>query len=220
MAWPISQNIVVLRKKIAMIRSFAFLLLLIASNTLTAQSYDRSYLHHDLMISYGLPSTDLFLNISSSMLDDRFPDKRYIRDNYSGSGIISLTYRKVSKSEMFFWGGSASYNQTKGDLYNVGSLEGEIKRNFLTVAIEGQYRYQNLKKVQLYSGVGIGYSIGNETLTASVGSGKQSSSGSINRFAWQINVIGMRLGNNIGGFIELGYGYKGIINAGLSIQLY
>lgn len=172
------------------------------------------------MLSYGLPTTDLFMDINSTMLDDKFPDRRYTRDNYGGSGIITVTYRRVSKNEFMFWGISAGYNQTKGDIYNVGQLEGELKRSFITVAIEGQYRYQNMKKLQLYSGLGIGYTFGSETLNPPVDSGKTSSSGSINRIAWQINAIGIRIGNSVAGFIEFGYGYKGIVNAGLSVQLY
>lgn len=172
------------------------------------------------MIGYGLPATDMFMDINSTMLDEKFPDKRYIRDNYKGSGIISFTYRHVSKNELMFWGINMDYNRTSGDIYNVGQLEGELKRSFITVAIEGQYRYQNMKKVQLYSGAGIGYSFGNETLTPPVDSSKPNSSGSINRIAWQINAIGIRIGNSIAGFVEFGYGYKGIINAGLSVQLY
>ncbi len=37
-------------------------------------------------------------------------------------------------------------------------------------------------------------------------------------FAYQINLIGLRIGNNrIGGFVEAGFGYKGFITAGLSL---
>ncbi len=203
-----------------MIKSLVFLLIFISCTGLFGQSYDRSYLHHDIMVSYGLPATDMFQDINSSMLDDKFPDMRYTRDNYRGSGIISLTYRHVSKNEYMFWGIGASYNQTVSDIYNVGQLEGELKRSFITIAIEGHYRYQNMKKIQLYSGIGIGYTFGNETLVPTTHSGNASSSGSINQFAWQINAIGIRIGNSIAGFAEFGYGYKGIINVGLSIQLY
>ncbi len=203
-----------------MIRTILLLFVLMLGMSIYGQSYDRSYLHHDFMISYGLPATDMFQNLSSNMLDDKYPDKRYIRDNYKGSGIISLTYRHVSKSEMFFWGVAAGYNSTQGDVYYLGSNDGELKRNFISVAFEGQYRYQNLKKVQLYSGLGIGYSFGKEKLTNPTESGSQSTSGTINRIAYQINVMGIRIGDNIGGFVELGYGYKGIVNVGLSIQLY
>ena len=203
-----------------MSRALIIILSVVINLSLFSQSYDRSYLHHDIMLSYGLPSTDMFQDINSTMLDDKFPDMRYIRDNYSGSGIVSLTYRHITKNEMMFWGITAGYNQTKGDIYNVGQLEGELKRSFITVAVEGQYRYQNMKKIQLYSGLGIGYTFGNEILNPPTDSGNESSSGSINQFAWQINAIGMRIGNSIAGFIEFGYGYKGIVNAGLSIQLY
>lgn len=202
-------------------RRFLFLIgILILTSISFSQSFDRSYLRNDIMISYGVPSVDMFQDINSSMLDDIFPDGRYVRDNYGGSGIASLTYRRVSKSEMFFWGFTAGYNTTKGEIYYLGTGEGELKRSFITAAFEGHYRYQNLKKVQLYSGFGIGYTIGNETLTPPPESGKQSSKGSINRIAYQINAIGIRIGSNIGGFLELGYGYKGIINAGFSVQLY
>ncbi|MFK5857565.1 MAG: hypothetical protein QM503_15660 [Bacteroidota bacterium] len=203
-----------------MIRIFAIVLLITLSGSIYSQSYDRSYLHHDIMISYGVPSTDMFNNINTTMLDENFPDQRYIRDNYSGSGIICLTYRYVSENEMMFFGLSGTYNQTKGDIYNVGQLEGELNRNFFTLAIEGHYRYQNMNKVQLYSGLGIGYTFGSETLKPPIESGKTTTSGTINSFAWQVNVIGIRVGNSIAGFAEFGYGYKGIVNVGLSIQLY
>ena len=203
-----------------MFRALVFLVLITFSSSAYSQSYDRSYLHHDLMISYGMPSTDMFKDINSTMLDDMFPDKRYIRDNYGGSGIINFAYRYVSENEMMFFGLGGSYNQTHGEIYNVGQLEGELKRSFFTLAIEGHYRYQNMNKVQLYSGLGIGYTFGNETLTPTPESGKPSSSGSINSIAWQVNVIGIRVGNSIAGFAEFGYGYKGIVNVGLSVQIY
>ena len=203
-----------------MTKVLVIILSLIVNISLFSQSYDRSYLHHDIMLGYGLPATDIFQNINSTMLDDKFPDMRYIRDNYSGSGIICFTYRHITKNEIMFWGMTVGYNQTKGDIYNVGQLEGELKRSFITVAIEGQYRYQNMKKIQLYSGLGIGYTFGSEILNPPADSGNESSSGSINQFAWQINAIGMRIGNSIAGFIEFGYGYKGIVNAGISVQLY
>ncbi len=203
-----------------MIRVFALVIFFIGSYTIYGQSYEKSYLHHDFMISYGLPSTDIFQKTSSSMLDEKFPDRRYIRDNYSGTGIIILTYRYVSENEMLFLGISGSYNKTVGDIYNVGQLEGELNRNFITLAIEGQYRYQNMNKVHLYSGIGIGYTFGNETLNPPTDSGKETSTGNINSIAWQINALGIRVGKSIAGFAEFGYGYKGIVNIGLSIQLY
>ncbi|MBC8320455.1 MAG: hypothetical protein H8E34_07020 [Bacteroidetes bacterium] len=203
-----------------MSRTLIYFLLFIVTNNLVSQTYDRSYLHHDIMASYGLPATDLFVDINSTMLNEKFPDRRYVRDNYRGSGVVSVSYRRVSKNELMLWGISAAYCQTTGDIYNVGHYEGELNRRFITIAVDGQYRYQNMNKIQLYSGLGIGYSFGSETLNPLSNSGSPSVSGSINRIAWQINAIGVRIGDSIAGTVEFGYGYKGIVNVGLSIQLY
>jgi len=203
-----------------MIKNILFIVLTITSVNLFSQSFDRSYLHHDLMINYGMATPDLFNKTSSSMLDEKFPDERYIRDNYSGSGIFGLSYRNVLQNEMILLGISANYNKTKCEIYNVGQYEGVLNRTFFTVAVDVQYRYQNMQKVQIYSGVGIGYTFGNETFTPESIHQNQNNTGTINSFAWQINAIGIRVGKAFGGFVEFGYGYKGIVNFGLSFQLY
>ena len=37
-------------------------------------------------------------------------------------------------------------------------------------------------------------------------------------FAYQLTLIGMRVGKDVGGFIEMGCGYQGILKAGLSLK--
>ncbi len=213
------QIILILTKFLPMTRIIALLIFLVCHGFSYSQSYDRSYLRNDILVSYGIPSTDMFISVQSSTLDDYFPDGRYLRDNYSGTGVIGITYRRVSHNEMFLWGVSLSYNSTKGEMYYLGSYEGELVRTFYNMAFEGQYRYQNLNKVQLYSGVSVGYSLGKEELLPPEDSGKSKVNGDISRIAYQINAIGIRFGDQIGGYLELGYGYKGIINAGISFQL-
>jgi hypothetical protein len=39
------------------------------------------------------------------------------------------------------------------------------------------------------------------------------------RFNYQITPIAFRFGNNIGGFVELGFGYKGIFNGGIFFNM-
>jgi hypothetical protein len=38
-------------------------------------------------------------------------------------------------------------------------------------------------------------------------------------FAYQLTLIGMRVGKDIGGFLEMGCGYQGMVKAGLSLKL-
>ena len=38
-------------------------------------------------------------------------------------------------------------------------------------------------------------------------------------FAFQVNLVGIRLGAAVGFFLEFGFGYNGVINGGLSFRL-
>jgi len=200
-----------------------FLLILIIaffSQNSFSQDYYRSYDHHDIMIGYGQFIPDQFKSVYTSMLDDLYPAKRYVRDNYSSIGTIFITYRHIFKNELFMWGITAGMSNSKSEIYNVGQYEGELKRQFYTVAIEWEYRYVNQGPVQVYSGLGLGFTYATETLTMPPESSKSESTGNISNIAYQVNVAGVRLGKKYGGFVELGYGYKGIINVGFSVQLF
>ncbi len=183
-----------------------------------SQTYDKSYFRNDLNISVGIPTIDIFSSVKSDELDKYFPDDRYLSDNFSGIGIIGLSYTRSSRNTRFLFGGSVLYNSYSTDVFYLGSYEGLLKRNFVSILIEGIYRYQNLNKIQLYSGLGLGYNFGSEKLSPPEGSGKEEVTGNINRLAYQVVAIGMRYGRGLGVFVELGYGYNGIVNAGLSYQ--
>lgn len=180
-----------------------------------AQSYMRSYDHHEFQLSYGMFTPDQFMNVNSTMLDDLFPEKRYVRDNYSGTGALFLTYRHIGKNENWLWGVTAGASANSSKIYNVGQYGGELKRMFISLAIEGEYRYRNQGPVQLYSGLGLGYTYGTETLTTPE---QVSTTGNVSGIAYQVNVIGVRLGTKYAGFAEFGFGYKGIVNIGFSVQ--
>ncbi len=194
---------------------FIVCIMLLSTIGVQSQSYMRSYDHHDFQIGYGMFTPDQFMNVNSTMLDEQFPEKRYVRDNYSGTGALFLTYRHVGKNENWMWGVTAGASANTSKIYNVGQYGGELKRTFITAAFEGEYRYRNQGVVQLYSGLGLGYTYGTETLTTPE---QITSTGNISTIGYQINVIGVRLGTKYAGFAEFGFGYKGIINIGFSVQ--
>ena len=202
-------------------KAFLFLVVTIFSTTLTAQDYYRSYDHHDISISYSLFHPDQFNKVESSMLDELYPDKRYVRDEYTSTGGIFLTYRHMFRNELFLWGITAGASSSLSKIYNVGQYEGKLKRQFYTVAIEWEYRYVNQGIVQVYSGLGLGFTYGTEELTPPPSElGVVPTTGDVSSVAYQINAIGIRFGKKFAGFVEFGYGYKGIFNIGFSVQLY
>lgn len=201
-------------------RLLFFLGIILIAQTIFSQDYYRSYDHHDIKIGYGQFIPDQFKSVNTSMLNDMFPDLRYTRDHYSSMGTLFISYRHIFKNELFLWGITAGMSNSKSEIYNVGQYEGELKRQFYTFAFEWNYRYVNQGPIQVYSGIGIGYSYATETLTPPPEMSNNPNTSNISSIAYQINAVGVRLGKKYAGFIELGYGYKGIINIGFSVQLF
>ena len=208
------------RKTIGMKPAFILIVLLISGLGLHSQSYERSYDHHDISIGYGLFIPDQFKNVGSAMLDDRYPDKRYVRDEYSSIGAFFVTYRHILNNEVMLIGVTAGYSSSKAKIYNVGQFEGDLSRQFITVAVEWEYRYVNQGPVQVYSGLGLGFTYGTESLTPPPEPETSSQTGNISSIAYQVNAVGVRVGKKFAGFAEFGYGYKGIVNLGFSVQLF
>lgn len=194
---------------------------LFALQSIQAQSYERSYDHHDISISYSLFHPDQFQKVNTPMLDEMFEvnSDRYTRDNYSSWGGVFLTYRHIFKNELFMWGITAGYSSSQSEIYSVGQFAGDLERTFITAAIEWEYRYVNQGPVQVYSGVGLGFTYGTEEFTSG-NPGFESNTGDISGIAYQVNAVGVRYGKKFGGYLELGYGYKGLLNLGLSLQLF
>jgi hypothetical protein len=200
---------------------FLFFAVLIFSASLSAQSYYRSYDHHDISVSYGMFLPDQFNNLNSSMLNDLYPEQRYVGDEYSSPGAVFITYRHMFKNELFLWGITAGLSSSSSQVYNVGQYEGELKRQYYTLALEWEYRYVNQGIIQVYSGLGLGFTYGTEELTPpSTEEGATSTTGDISSVGYQVNAVGIRIGKKFGGYAEFGYGYKGIFNVGLSVQLF
>jgi len=195
-----------------------FLLLIIITFSfisLRAQSYN----HHEFTLSYGVLTPDRFYTFKSSILDDQLPDSRYIRDNYKSSGNVFLTYRFVSLNEFLMWGGTVGYGVSSSEVYYLGQKQGVMNRQFMTGAFELQYRYVNDGAFQMYSGIGVGLTVGKEQFTTET-EGMSSDNRTMILPGYQINLAGVRFGKRLGVFLELGYGYKGIMNVGIAYSVY
>ncbi|MFZ1687760.1 MAG: hypothetical protein WAU70_10080 [Flavobacteriales bacterium] len=84
---------------------------------------------------------------------------------------------------------------------------------FLTfMPFANYYWLKRRESFSLYSGAHIGVSTFNST-----SDGGSAVSKSKTLLAYQLNAIGMRFGKGLGAFVELGYGYHGIVNAGASV---
>ncbi len=194
---------------------FLLLFVLFSLAGLRAQSYH----HHDFSLSYGMLTPDRFYTFKSAILDDQLPDNRYIRDNYTSEGNVFFTYRFVTLNEFLMWSGTVGYGTNSSEIFYMGQKQGIIDRQFITGAFELQYRYVNNGSFQMYSGAGIGLTMGKELFTARA-EGLTSDNRTMILPGYQINLAGVRFGKRLAVYLELGYGYKGIMNAGIAYSVY
>lgn len=95
---------------------------------------------------------------------------------------------------------------------NVGSLE---KKNY-TVAVEYGKRYFDLNWLQLFFNGGLGITYIDEMLSEKEPTNIKTKSKFV--LAYHVNALGVRIGYIVYLNISLGYGYRGILNVGLSYQ--
>lgn len=124
-------------------------------------------------------------------------------------GPIIAGYRR-NLSEHFSVGLQGSYSGFDKEYTILSSSKIKIQSKFITVMLNSNYSYIPRNIVQFYSGLSAGFSVFSESDSL------ESESKTV--FAFHVNALGIRVGKSIGGFLELGFGFNGIINAGLSVK--
>ena len=122
----------------------------------------------------------------------------------------------------FGLGGTFAYDVNSVKVYNGTNDDRttqmrKMNRYYMTFAVEPTYNYVYKPTFQLYGSLGLGVTIVSfENATFDDGTDAD-----VSRLPY-VNVhftpIGARFGKEFGGFVELGYGYKGILNAGISYR--
>ncbi len=130
-------------------------------------------------------------------------------------GMVGLGYRY--HINRFGLGMDLGYSTAKEELFkkskDVKPFEtSKIRRYF--VMPTASFSYYKKNHIDLYGAAGAGAIY--ETTKKDI---KDAKTENKTIFAYQVTPIGLRVGNEtIGGFLELGYGQKGLINAGISFK--
>lgn len=121
--------------------------------------------------------------------------------------------------ERWQFGGTVTYGHSKSDLTRLPGSDVFAHRyvDYYGIAGETSYIYHNREKVKLYALVGAGVSFGKETDIIFLPENHFVTDHTF--FEYQISPIGIRYGKRWGGFAEAGFGYRGIISAGLFYNL-
>lgn len=168
---------------------------------------------HDLSLSYGVGSGDQLMDIFTDIMTIVITLGTFSKDNMESTGVPFLTYH-YSRNSKFGFGFAIGGYQSRGDLKLLGDIVGDFKETNTIGALEIDYHWVMKKAFQLYSGAGFGVRVRKGTYN------NQDSTETVSTAlpTFHVNLLGFRIGRNVGIFAELGAGYKGIFCGGLNAQ--
>lgn len=183
----------------------ATICLLLVINSISYSQYQGD---HEITIGLGTISTNKMVQDVSSGFSTlmTFGTSTY---EISSSGAINIGY-KYAATKRFKIGVVIAHEKiqkTYSSIFSRSSGDRSTSR-YVTAAVESDVRYIVKPAFQMYSGLGIGYTM--------IDSGNYDGENYVN---FHFNAIGLRIGKTVALRMELGVGYKGVFNAGLSIQI-
>ena len=211
---------------------FAVLFLFLQSaNGQANYNYNRNYYQDDFFrnevhLEYGVITTQstviaarrLLSDISARVLDAILEDLGakgldYTRDSYGGTrGAIGLGYNRYF-APRWSVGVMGNYHAFKATIDFENGYQTELKDRFYTLLVRTDYRWVNQPVVQLYSGISLG-----GTWWRSAYENPDIKFVSTSFFNMQVTPIGIRVGKQVGGFLEFGLGSNGLLVGGVSAK--
>jgi hypothetical protein len=168
---------------------------------------------NEISASYGTLTNEqliaAFISVNISIVNG--VTGNYTVTNAKGVGAVFLTFKKNSESGRTAVGFSAGMDNTTLDILNSSNIKkGELKMKSFTIAGEGLVNYILRENFRFYGNLGLGYTFLNFKYNPSATASAKG--GHVN---FQVSPLCIKYGKNFGGLLELGIGYKGILNVGL-----
>jgi hypothetical protein len=135
--------------------------------------------------------------------------------NSSASGTFHAGY-KYAFGDRFSGGATLSFGQEKADGYLNGAYGGSLKRRNVSLAGEIGFNYLNFNSLRIYGLAGAGGVWLRQQYKGVQGGSSKDNKTSMD---FQLTPVGIKFGDRFGGFVELGIGYKGILNGGLFMRM-
>ncbi len=172
---------------------------------------------HELSLSEGILSYSEW----SGILGESTEGQAYVGFPSRMNGATFLTYRHFPVNR-FAIGVTGGIDNQAGPLKDIGSY----RRQVYTGAIEGELVYTSRWHVETYCVLGVGYTTANwyfhvnpPYLFSSFTPRADHYNARFNYWNAQVTPIGFRSNGKLAWFCEFGFGYKGMICAGLSARI-
>jgi hypothetical protein len=173
-------------------------------------SYAQRPGEHTLQLNYGPMAReqvleDAVFNYFRQLFSQPLRDLDFSRS-------YSLSYHYQARRRLAFGAMSGFTSGSNFRVYFSDSKDDYTHNNFM-MAFETKFTYSDQPLVQLYAVAGLGGVLAREKNELLFSNTKT--------YIWptcQLTPFGIRYGKKFGAFAEIGYGYKGVVNLGLSAR--
>lgn len=202
-------------KKIILL--ICLVLFLFAGSMAQKADLNSDFPRNDVRISYGMTTVNqiaLTMLVATSSIFI-IPLDTALRISVNGYGAFAFQYQ-YRLSKLIQLGALVTYNPGSFEIrYDKGTTS-YTSSMFLSFMPRVDFTYIRKPLFTLYSGIALGatYMLFRNNYTNQpddVSSGVS--------FGFQLNGIGIRVGKDIGGFLEIGFGSQGLFNFGVSARL-
>ena len=170
---------------------------------------------HEIIVGYGTiihyDVKEVTVNLAVTIVTVGYVNTVY--KNGSGTFLFGYRYSPVERISIGVDGG---YHKISEEAWSQDDYLGNLNRQYFIMAALANFKYVNKPSFQMYSGLAFGYAFQKAQYLPVEGEEDFEDAGQL---AFHISALGFRFGKKIGGFAEIGYGYKGVVNFGLSVKL-
>lgn len=171
---------------------------------------------HEIYAGVGLLTTNNILSLGSNMIVDGFSTSAHLSyNNVRYIPAFGLGY-KLAVADRWTVGLAGYFESDQSDVYYDDVRDGTMRHFYFTVGLGTDYHYISRKWFQMYSGLEIAYTFGGVNYD---GVNDEIANSKYSYLNFQLEALGFRFGKSLAFFTEIGFGYKGILHAGLSFQL-
>jgi hypothetical protein len=182
----------------------ALSLLVVSSATAWSQDY-----RHEVSVGVGLGTVP---QISNSFMLPFFLiiSMGTVREEVVAKPALTVYYR-YHASRLISVGGNFAYQKFDRELYFLDETVSKNSINYYTFMGRVDFNYVRTRLVRMYSGIALGLYNASE-------SGERVEDDSETKVGLQVNAVGLRVGKQLAGYLELGFGFNGILAAGITYE--
>ena len=212
-----------MKKMLFLITAAVAGLVSMSSQRLAAQYHPYDYItydKHEVFLQYGAPT---FQELSTQIRKETFVGRdgnTYVPSRFVYTGVAALGYNYYTSPYMSL-GGYLGLSAAMMEMAKSSTQKAVFKSSVLSITglatVYWIYYRAGLWELSAHAAAGLTRWMDEQEMIVS-GSQDVSSDTRKWRFAYHLSPLRVRWGSNFGVFADLGFGYKGVANAGISVR--